>query len=95
MAARTSATAQAAAGLQAAAATSSPLEPRVEAVTIEAAGDDVEMLEPPPAVDNVVQLNAPARRTRTARQARTPAEPATPKKSALPKHRKQGLVKPA
>jgi uncharacterized protein YjbI with pentapeptide repeats len=94
-AARTAATLQAASAEQVAATTSSTPEPRVEAVRIEAAGDDVELLEPPPAVDNVVQLNAPARRTRTARQAKTPAEPATPKKSALPKHRKQGLVKPA
>jgi hypothetical protein len=51
--------------------------------------------EPPPAVDNVVQLNAPARRTRAARRAKPPAEPEKPKKAALPKHRKQELVKPA
>lgn len=40
--------------------------------------------------DNVVALNAPARRTR----ARSDPE-VTPKKAALPKHRKPGLVKPA
>jgi uncharacterized protein YjbI with pentapeptide repeats len=69
--------------------------PPAEPATIEAVSDEGAMPEPPPAVDNVVQLNAPARRTRAARQAKPPAEPARPKKSALPKHRKQGLVKPA
>jgi uncharacterized protein YjbI with pentapeptide repeats len=49
-------------------------------------------VEVPSGKDNVVQLNAPARRTR----ARTtkPAE-AKPKKARVAKHRKPGLVKPA
>ena len=50
----------------------------------------------PPAeekTDNVVQLNAPARRTR--QRKRAAPEPAKPKKAALPKHRKPDLIKPA
>jgi hypothetical protein len=62
---------------------------------MEAVAEDVAMPEPAPTLDNVVQLNAPARRTRAARLSEPPAESAKPKKSALPKHRKQGLVKPA
>ena len=45
---------------------------------------------------NVVQLNAPARRTRTAaRTTRSAPKSERPKKAALPKHRNPGLVKPA
>jgi uncharacterized protein YjbI with pentapeptide repeats len=51
--------------------------------------------EPAAAKDNVVQLNAPARRTRASRKAKAASEPELPKKAALPKHRKPGLVKPA
>jgi hypothetical protein len=57
--------------------------------------EDAGIADVPVAMDNVVQLNAPARRTRAARQAKAQAEPSKPKKAALPKHRKQGLVKPA
>jgi uncharacterized protein YjbI with pentapeptide repeats len=91
----------AAAGAQSAAApqspTSKPSPARAPtpAPVAEPPPDDVAKPEPPAAVDNVVQLNAPARRTRAARQAKPAAEPAKPKKAALPKHRKQGLVKPA
>ena len=43
--------------------------------------------------DNVVQLQATTRRTRSPRAA--PAQAPRPKKAAVPKHRKPGLVEPA
>lgn len=47
------------------------------------------------AKDNVVQLNAPSRRTRSRTAVEKPKAEEKPKKAALPKHRKPGLVKPA